>query len=343
MGLPLAQIVLFGFALTNEVKDSRIVIVDYAHDAASIRLTDKIAASTYFDLEKSMMSASEIDRAFKEGKIKLAVVFPAHFYEDITHLNLGRMQIIADASDPNTATTLTTYVSAIVMDYQSELQRNTTIPYKIVTEMHMLYNPELRGAPNYVPGVMALVLLLVCVMMTAISIVKEKELGTMEILLVSPFKPIYVVLAKAIPYLLLSAVNIVSILLLSTYVLEVPVAGSVPFLMAESTLFILTCLSLGLLISVGAETQQAAMGTSLMGMMLPTMLLSGFMFPIENMPVAMQVLSILVPSRWFYTIVKGIMLKGLGIQALWKETLILFGMMLFFLLITLKKFKIRLS
>ncbi len=343
MGLPLVQIALFGFALTNEVKGSKIVVIDYAHDAASARLIDRIAANAYFDIERSMLSADGIDRAFKEGRVKLAVVIPDRFGEELLRVNTGRIQVIADASDPNTATTLTNYVSAIVRDEQAELQRTAKLPYRIVTESRMLYNPELRGAPNYVPGVMALILMLVCVMMTAISIVREKELGTMEILLVSPFRPLFVVLAKAVPYLLLSVANIVSIILLSTYILEVPVVGSIAFLMAESTLFILTCLSLGLLISVGAKTQQEAMGTSLMGMMLPTMLLSGFMFPIENMPVPMQVISYAVPSRWFYTIVKGIMLKGLGIDGLWKETLILVAMMLFFLAITLKKFKIRLA
>ena len=165
----------------------------------------------------------------------------------------------------------------------------------------------------------------------------------MEILLVSPFRPIFVIIAKAVPYLILSIVNISVIIALSTFVLEVPVAGSLFVLMMESTLFIITCLSLGLLISVGAETQQAAMGSSLMGMMLPTMLLSGFMFPIENMPIGMQVISNIVPSRWYYLIVKGVMLKGLGFAQLWKETLVLVGMTIFFLGITLRKFKIRLA
>jgi ABC-2 type transport system permease protein len=214
---------------------------------------------------------------------------------------------------------------------------------QIIPEIRMLYNPQLKGAPNFVPGVMALVLLLVCVLMTAISIVKEKETGTMEILLVSPFKPVLVIIAKAVPYLLLSLINVVSILLLSVYVLGVPVKGSVLLLLAESTLFIITCLTLGIFISIKTNTQQVAMLVSLMGMLLPTVLFSGFMFPIENMPVALQVISNIVPSKWFYIIVKSIMIKGVGFSVIWKETLVLFGITLFLFFLSIKSFKIRMA
>ena len=342
-GLPIVQVILYGFALTTEVKNSKIVVVDYAKDPASQRLITRIAASKYFDVERAVLSPAEIETAFKQGKIRLAVVFPVNFNYNLMHQNSAQLQIIADASDPNTATTLTNYVSSIVADYQDELLVNNRLPYRIGTEVRMLYNPELSGAPNFVPGVMALVLLLVCVMMTSISIVKEKELGTMEFLLVSPFKPIFVILAKAVPYLILSFVNILSILLLSIFLLDLPIKGSIALLLGESMLFIITSLSLGLLISVGAETQQTAMASSMMSMMLPTMLLSGFLFPIEDMPMFMQVLSNFVPSRWYYIIVKAVMLKGLGFTAIWKETLILFLMTLALILVTLKKFKIRLA
>ena len=205
----------------------------------------------------------------------------------------------------------------------------------------MLYNPQLKSAPNFVPGVMALVLMLICVLMTAIAIVKEKETGTMEILLVSPFKPVYVILAKAVPYLFLSLINVASILLLSTYVLGVPVKGSLLLLFAESTLFIITCLTLGIFISIKTNTQQVAMMVSLVGMLLPTILFSGFMFPIENMPVPLQIFSNIVPSRWYYIIVKSIMIKGAGFTVIWKETLVLVGITLFLFIVSLKSFKIR--
>jgi ABC-2 type transport system permease protein len=342
-GLPIMQIMIFGFALTNEVKNSKILVGDYAQDQASQQITSKIEASRYFEIEKSVQDYKQIDAAFKAGKIKLAVIFPVNFSEDLLHQNKAQIQVIADASDPNIANTLTNYVSMIIADYQMDLLQTTAIPYRIIPEMRMLYNPQLKGVHNFVPGVMALVLMLVCVMMTAISIVREKETGTMEILLVSPFKPILVILSKAVPYLILSLVNVTSILFISVFVLDLPVNGSVLLLFAESTLFIITCLSLGLFISVKAQTQQVAMLISLMGMLLPTMLFSGFMFPIENMPIPLQIISNAVPAKWYYIIVKSIMIKGLGFSAIWKETLILFGITLFLLVVSLKSFKVRLS
>jgi ABC-2 type transport system permease protein len=342
-GLPIVQIIIFGFALTNEVKNARIVVADFAQDIASRRIIDQIEASQYFEIEKALLSPHEIEASFKEGKIKLALIFPEKFNKNLLHFNKAQLQIIADASDPNVANALTNYASAIVQDYQKSLNQNSSMPLRIVPETRMLYNPQLKGAPNFVPGVMALVLMLVCVMMTAVSIVREKELGTMEILLVSPFQPLLVILSKAVPYLILSLVNVVIILLLSVFVLDLPINGSIVLLFAESTLFIITCLSLGMLISVVTNTQQTAMLIAMVGMLLPTMLFSGFMFPIENMPPPLQLVSNIVPSKWFYMIVKSIMIKGLGITALWKETLILLGMALFFLLLSFRSFKIRLA
>jgi len=342
-GLPIVQITLFGFALTNEIKNSKITVLDYAKDEATAFMIKRIEASRYFETEKHLSSRKELENSFKTGKAKIAVVFPANFNQDLSHLHKAQIQIIADGSDPNTANTLTNYLSNIIQDYQTDLQRSSVSPYHITPEIRMLYNPQLKGAPNFVPGVMSLVLLLICVMMTSISIVREKELGTMEILLVSPFMPILVILSKAVPYLLLSLVNLLIILLLSVFALDLPINGSVLLLFIISTLYIITSLSLGLLISTITTSQQAAMLISLMGMMLPAMLFTGFMFPIENMPLPLQIISHLVPSRYYYIIVKAIMIKGLGISAIWKETLILFGMTVFLLFLSLKKFKIRLE
>ncbi|HZI25926.1 MAG TPA: ABC transporter permease [Chryseolinea sp.] len=342
-GMPIMQILIFGFALTNEVKNSKIVIVDHARDIVSQKIISKIEASRYFEIESAVMNAREIESAFQKGVIKMALIFPANLNVDLLHERSGQIQVIADASDPNTANTLTNYVSSIIQDYQSELDKSGTQPYRIEPQTRMLYNPQLKGAHNFVPGVIALVLMLVCVMMTAVSIVREKELGTMEILLVSPFKPIMVMVSKAIPYLLLSLINVATILLLSVFVLEVPVNGSIILLFVESTLFIITCLTLGIFISVKTSSQQVAMLISLMGMLLPTILFSGFMFPIENMPTALQIFSNIVPAKWFYIIVKSIMIKGVGFSGIWKETLILCGITIFFLIVSLKNFKIRLA
>jgi drug efflux transport system permease protein len=343
LGMPIVQIIIFGFALTNEVKNSRIAVLDNSKDVATTALTREIEASRYFDIEKNLYSYEEIEAAFKQGKIKIVIIFPQQFENDLLHFNKGNIQLIADASDPNVANTLTNYATAIIMDYEKRITKDRKLPYTIKTKVRMLYNPQLKGAYNFVPGVMAMVLMLVCTMMTAITVVREKELGTMEVMLVSPIQPIKIVIAKAVPYLLLSMINITSILLLSVFVLDVPVNGSLALLVFESILFTLTCLAFGLLISSATDSQQTAMFISLTGMFLPTIMLSGFMFPIENMPLPLRLLSNVVPAKWYYLIVKDVMIKGLTLTAVWKETLILAGMMLFLLLLSIKKFKIRLA
>jgi ABC-2 type transport system permease protein len=343
LGMPVVQIIIFGFALTNEVKNAKVLVFDQAKDVASASIIHEIDASRYFDVQQDVTTYRQLESAFKKGDIKLAVVFPSGFNNDLQHVNKAQVQLIADASDPNTANTLINYASAIIMDYQDRITNERKLPYSINTEMRMLYNPQLKGAYTFVPGVMSMVLMLVCTMMTAITIVREKETGTMEIMLVSPMQPLKVVIAKAVPYLLLSMVNIGSILLLSVFVLDVPIQGSLVLLVLESLLFILTCLSFGLLISSVTSTQQTAMFVSLVGLFLPTVMLSGFMFPIENMPLLLQVIAHVIPAKWFFDIVTSVMIKGLGFGAVWKETLILIGMMLLLLALSIKKFKIRLA
>ena len=345
-GMPIAQILLFGFALTNEIKDAKIVVIDYAQDNASKNIIHKLSANPTFDLAESHFKADQIESAFKKGSIKLAVIFPLNFEHDLAHSNTSNIQIIADASDPNTATALSNYASAIIQEYQLNQMEQlglTSLPLNIDTQIRMIYNPELKGATNYVPGVMALVLLLVSVLMTSVSIVREKELGTMEILLVSPVSPLMVIISKAVPYFALSILNLTMILLLSYFLLELPIAGSLILLYFASSLLILTGLALGLLISNSTDSQQTAMLISLMGMLVPTILFSGFMFPIENMPWVLQVISNVVPSKWYYIIIKDVMIKGLGFSSVWQEMLILSSMGLILLLISLKKFKIRLA
>ncbi len=343
LGMPVVQIIIFGFALTNEVKNAKIAVLDNSKDAASISLISQLDASRYFEVDQNLHSFKEIETAFRRGKIKMAVVLPNHFAEDLQHFNKVQVQLIADASDPNFANTVSNYATAIIMDYQQRITNEKKLPYTISTEVRMLYNPQMKGAYNFVPGVMAMVLLLVCTMMTAITIVKEKEIGTMEVILVSPMKPQLVVFAKAVPYLLLSVINISSILLLSVFVLEVPINGNIFLLVFESILFTLVSLSLGLLISSAAGSQQTAMFISLIALFLPTIMLSGFMFPIENMPLPLRTISNIVPAKWYYIIVRSVMIKGVGIKDVWKETLILTGMMVFFLTVAVRRFKIRLA
>jgi ABC-2 type transport system permease protein len=221
--------------------------------------------------------------------------------------------------------------------------KGTSPPPIIEVEYRMLYNEELRGVFMFVPGIITVLLMLICAMMTSISIAREKELGTMEILLVSPLKPFQIIAGKVTPYVLLSFINAVTILLLGYFVFGVPVRGSIILLLLMSILFILMALSMGILISTIAKTQQVALLVSLAGLMLPTILLSGFIFPIENMPVLLQWLSHLIPAKWFIMIIKDIMLKGLGIAWVWKEALLLAGFMLLFILLSIRNFKIRLG
>jgi ABC-2 type transport system permease protein len=339
-GMPVVQVLLFGFALTNEVKDTRIGVLDEAKDRVSRGITEEVAASRYFDLDRDLISPAQMTRAFRKGKIRPILVFPAGLARHVARYGTGTVQVITDATDMNVAGQITAYLDAIISGYRIP---GSAPGRGIVPVIRMLYNPGLEGAPDFVPGVMAMVLLLVCVMMTAVAIVKEKESGTMEVLLVSPLKPAQIILSKAVPYLILSLADLAAILLLSVYALHVPVRGSLVLLLAESTLFVVTCLMLGILISIQTRSQEVAMLISLVAMLLPTLMLSGFMFPIENMPYALQLLSDIIPSKWYYRIIRAVMIQGAGFSAVWKETLILAGITLMLFVVSLKRFKIRLQ
>jgi len=343
-GMPVMQVLLFGFVLTNEIKNAAIAVLDPSKDAESIALTNKLTSSGYFSLEKNLNAAEELEPAFRTGKIKMAVVFPDNFSQKI-QTGDAQLQLIGDASDPNTATTLVNYANAIIADFQQEKVKTSDIIHNsplITVQSRMRYNPEQKGAFNFVPGVMTLILMLVSAMMTSITIAREKELGTMEVLLVSPLKPIQIILGKTAPYLALSFVNAVVVVLLGIVVFGMPMSGSVLLLAAECLLYMFVALSLGIFISTRAKDQMTAMFMSALGLMMPTMLLSGFIFPRESMPLPLQIIGTAIPATWFNPIVKGIMIKGVGLEVLWKETLVLGGMAVFFLGLSMKNFKDRL-
>ena len=341
--MPIVQIILFGFALTNEIKNSNIAVLDNAKDESSSAIIQRLDASRYFNISRNLSTQKDIETAFKSGTIRLVIVFQPGFRQSLLHTNHAQIQLIADASDPNTATTVTNYATNIINDYQKELNEQLQIPFMITPQIRMLYNPQLKGAYNFVPGVMAMILILIAAMMTSVAIVREKEINTMEVLLVSPLKPLLFIISKAIPYIFLSLVNVVTILLVSITLLEVPINGNLFLLMGEALLFIITAVSLGLMISTFTKTQQEAQMFSLMTLLLPTLLLGGFMFPIESMPLPLRILSNVVPSKWFFLIVKNVMIKGLGLGAVWKESLVLLGMSVFFITLSFSKFKIRLA
>ena len=342
-GMPIAQILLFGFAITNEINNVDIAILDHSKDATTEEIINKIAASKYFSIKQIIEKESDIETIFKKGKVKAVLNFEKDFSKNLIKENKATIQIITDATDPNTANTISNFVNAILQNYQKQLNKDIAITYQIIPESRMVYNPELKSVYMFVPGVMTIILMLVSAMMTSISITREKELGTMEILLVSPLKPIQVIIGKVFPYIFLSIINAVVIVLLSIFIFKMPVQGSLFLLAMESILFIISALALGILISTISATQQTAMMISLMGLMLPVILLSGFIFPISSMPLPLQVISNIIPAKWFIIIIKGIMLKGVGIQFIWEETLILLGMTMFFIVLSVKKYKIRLE
>ena len=342
-GMPVVQVLLFGFAINTDIKDASIAILDKSKDEMTRRLTQKIISSGYFILKKNLSSSDEIETSFRSGKIKEVIIFGEDFEKKYLKEGRASMQIIADASDPNNANLLVNYTTAIINDFQRELMKEQKIPFQIIPEVRLRYNPEMKSVFMFIPGIISMLLMLVCAMMTSISIAREKELGTMEVLLVSPLRPLQILTGKVLPYVLLSFINAVTIIFMGRFVFGMPNTGSYVLLLGVSILFIVMVLSLGIFISTVARNQMTAMLISMLGLMLPTILLSGFVFPIDNMPVILQWLSNIVPAKWFIIILKSIMLKGLGISYIWKELLILTGMIIFFLMVGMKKFKIRLE
>lgn len=341
--MPVVQMLLFGFAITTELKNTKVAVFDPSKDAVTQGIKEHLQASDYFSISEELTDINQINDIFKYGDIGLVVVFSENFADNLLRQGEAAVQLITDGTEPNQASMITGYASNIMMSCQQELSDTNIASCRIVPEVRMLYNPQGESAYNFVPGVMGMILMLICAMMTSISIVREKENGTMEILLVSPMKPIYIILSKAIPYFVLSLINLTTILLLSVYVLHVPVSGNIFLLFGVSLIFIFLALSLGLFISNLVETQMAAMLASGMGLMMPVMLLSGLMFPIESMPKILQVISAIVPARWYIEAVKKIMIQGVEIQYVMKEIIILSVMAFGLVILSLKKFKTKLS
>jgi ABC-2 type transport system permease protein len=342
-GMPIAQIMLFGFAITNEINNVNIAILDKSKDNETQKIISKIGASSYFKINEEITNENQIESVFRKGKVKAVLVFETDFIKNMQTLKQAKVQVITDATDPNVANTISNYVNAILQNYTQEINKNNKLSHQIQTQTRLYYNPELKSVFTFVPGVMTIILMLVSAMMTSISITREKELGTMEVLLVSPIKPYQVIIGKVFPYIFLSIINAAIILLLGFFVFKMPVEGNLFLLAFESILFITTALSLGILISTVSNSQQTAMMLSLMGLMLPVIILSGFIFPVSSMPLPLQIISNIIPAKWFIIIIKAILLKGATLNVIWKETLILIGMTVFFLAISIKKYKIRLE
>lgn len=340
--MPIVQIILFGFAVSTEVHNARVDIVGDTGDPTVRQIAQRIAQNPYLRVVDTYESADAAPERFRQGKSDVAVCFEQNFDERLRHYGKASVRLLGDGSDPNTAQMIVNYVNGVLTDVQSELSGSEGSQTASFPHVQYMYNPAVLSSYNFVPGVMGLILMLVCSMMTAISIVREKESGTMELLLVSPIRPVGVIISKAIPYLVLSLINLVTILLLSRFVLEVPLRGSLFLLSVVSVLFILASLGIGLLISVVSSTQKTALLISGMGLTMPTMIFSGIIFPCESMPVILQYFSDIIPAKWYIIMVKKVMIEGVGFGYIYQEFTILLLMTLFLLAVSVRLFKRRL-
>jgi len=343
-GLPAVMIVIFGYVVSTDLKNASIAFLDLSKDNLTGQLSDKICSSGFFKNTGNLSGYDDIDRLLKSGRAKAVIIFGENFERDFIAGGSPYVSIIADGSEPNTATLITNHATAIISDFNREHQGipPANLPV-IIPEVRMFYNQALKSHYMFVPGVITMIMILICALMTSITLTREKEFGTMEVLLVSPLRPVQVILGKVTPYFFLSFINVALIILLSWLVFDLPVKGSLALMLAESMLYILLSLSIGILISAVSTKMQQAIFISLIGLMLPTVLLSGFIFPIENMPEIYNWISAILPPRYFIVVIKNIMIKGTGLGSVWKETLILAAMTIFFMGLAVRKFKTRLQ
>lgn len=340
--LPLAQVVLFGFALRSDVNNIRVAFVDPAPDYATIELRNRFAGNGRFRIVRTLPTTEGLEALFHRGTAEVALVFEPGFAGRLAEGTPARLLLISDASDPNTGTTRQTYASAVIAGYQAELAVGGRA-VQIVQQTRMRFNPTLESVNLFVPGLIALVLTLVAALMTAISLSREKERGTLEVLLVSPLHPWQIILGKVLPYLLLAFANVVTALLAAWIVFAVPFRGSLLLLLASSVLYSMVGLALGVMIAARTSSQRAAMLGAMAGTMLPNTLLSGMIFPIASLPGWLQPVTSIIPARWFIVISRGIMLKGVGVAYLWEELLVLAVMLAVLMVVAIRSFKPRLA
>lgn len=334
-GMPVVLMFIFGFAITTDVKNVRTVVVTSQMSPQTQQTVERLAKSEYFDIVSTIATPQGAEKMIRSQKADMAVVFDQH----------RNVQLIVDGADPNMSQQWTNYAQQVIIRSSSarllpEGRKNSQLS---IVNLRMLYNPQMRSAYNFVPAIMGVILMLICAMMTSISVVREKERGTMELLLVSPVRPLMVIIAKVIPYLVLAFGIMVVILLMARFVLDVPLAGSLFWIVVVSTLYILLALSLGLLISNIAQTQLVALLMSAMMLLVPNVMLSGMLFPVESMPTVLQWVAAVMPPRYFIDCMRKLMIMGVGIGDVLKEVVILAAMTIFFLVVALKKFNVRLE
>ena len=349
-GMPVVLMLLFGFAIATDVKNVRTVGVAAAMDHLTPQAVERLSASEYFNIVATVGTPREAEQMIRRQKADLAIVFGNNFASALNSLSAGGkvrkgggVQMMVDGADPNMAQQWTVYAQSILSQSVGGNHQAMSSPFANILGVRLLYNPQMRSAYNFVPAIMGMLLMLICAMMTSISIVREKERGTMEVLLVSPVKPLMVIVAKAVPYLILAICILVTILLMARFVLDVPLQGSLVWILLVSMIYILLALSLGLLISNIAQTQLVALLLSAMVLLMPVVMLSGMLFPVESMPVVLQWVSALVPPRYYIEAMRKLMIMGVGIGEVAKEVTVLVAMTVFFLAVSLAKFNKRLE
>ena len=326
-GMPIIMMLLFGYAVRNDVRNVRTVIVMSNTDYITQQAVDRLSASEYFTITQVVATPVEAEQAIRDQKADLAIVFGEDYASGHSSL-----QFIVDGADPNMAQQWTQYAKAVI-----------TNPNNGLVNTKLLYNPQMKSAYNFVPAIMGTLLMLVCAMMTSISIVREKERGTMEVLLVSPVRPILIIIAKAIPYLVLAFIILIVILLMANSLLGVPLQGSVFWIFVISTIYILLALSLGLLVSNIAKTQLVALLLSAMVLLMPIVMLSGMFFPIESMPKVLQYVSAIIPTRYYTSAMRKLMIMGVGVRQVMHEMIVLICMLIGLLGLSLAMFNKRLE
>ncbi len=344
MIMPVVQIILFGFAVSTEVTRARVAFCGDMSDTRVREAVERIENNRYLEYAGQLPGPDGIEELFRRNGADAVVCFSRNFGRSLPS-GEAAIRIIGDGSDPNTARIITSYVAGVIQQEQQDVSIGMSgSPQPSMTPVvQLMYNPAMKSSYNFVPGVMGLILMLICSMMTAVSIVREKETGTLELLLVSPVRPLWIIFSKLVPYLLLSVLNFASILLLSHYVMEVPVRGSLALLALVATVFVVTSLAVGILVSVISSTQRTAMLICGMGLTMPTMIFSGIIFPCENMPLPLQWFSDIIPAKWFIIMVKKIMIQGGGLASVAGELAILSGMAAVLLAVSIRSFRTRLQ
>lgn len=338
-GTPVVMMLIFGFAITTDIRNVKVTVVTAVMNPRIQQVVQRIDASEYFVVTQTVSNTQEAKQLLADHQADIAIVFSNDFANE-RYSEQASVQFLVDYTDPNMAEQRVSYIQQIIMD---ELRSQKIAQQQAIANTKLLYNPQMKSAYNFVPGIMGMLLMLICAMMTSVSIVREKERGTMEVLLVSPVKPLYIMIAKTVPYFVLSIFILISILLISKFILAVPIEGSVITILAVSLLYIVLALALGMLISVVSQTQVVALLISGMLLIMPSTMLSGMIYPIESMPTVIQYISTIVPTRWYVSAIKKVMIMGVGVDMIYEELIIMLGMTLLFLGIALKKFKIRLS